>query len=53
MEVFYGNGNEADICRDKGYDSVYAKKGKGLIHDEYVFPTVEQVCITHIIELER
>lgn len=53
METFYGRGNEADVCIKKGYHSVYAKKGQGLIHDEFIFPTIDQVTITHIVELER
>lgn len=53
MEVQYGNGNEADICQSKGFHSVYAKAGRGLIHDEFIFPTVDQISITHIVELER
>lgn len=53
MKVYYGNGREADVCKSQGYDSVHAEAGKGLIYDEFVFPTTEQVTITHIIELER
>lgn len=53
MKVYYGNGREADNCKKQGYDSVHAEAGKGLIYDEFVFPTTEQVTITHIIELER
>lgn len=53
MEVFYGNGREADDCRKKGYDSVFAKEGQGLYHNEFIIPEVSQCSAQYIIELER
>lgn len=53
MKVGYGNGNEADVCRNKGYDSVFAEEGRGLYNNEFIVPTVEQARITHILEIER
>lgn len=53
MIVHYGSGNEADVCRNRGYDSVYAKEGQGLYHSEYIIPTVDQCQAEYIVELER
>jgi poly [ADP-ribose] polymerase len=53
MKVHYGRGDEADCCRNKGYDSVFAEEGQGLYNNEFIVPTIEQSRITHIIELER
>jgi hypothetical protein len=53
MKVSYGRGDEADGCRKKGYDSVFAEEGQGLYNNEFILPTIEQSRITHIIELER
>lgn len=53
MKVHYGRGDEADVCRKKGFDSVFAEEGQGLYNNEFIVPTVEQSRITHIIELER
>jgi poly [ADP-ribose] polymerase len=53
QEVYWGSGYEADKCREKGFDSVFAKEGKGLYNNEFIFPTVEQVSIKYLVELER
>jgi poly [ADP-ribose] polymerase 2/3/4 len=53
LETFYGNGDEADICQKKGFNSVFAKEGKGLLHNEFIIPEVDQCSAQYIIELER
>ncbi len=35
----------------RGYDSIWAKKGRSLIHDELVTPNLEQQTLTHLIEM--
>ena len=37
----------------KGYDSVWAKSGQALLNDEFIVYNLNQLTITHIIELEK
>lgn len=35
----------------KGYDSIWAKRGRSLIHDELITPNLEQQTLTHLVEM--
>lgn len=47
QEVFQSKGNGAD----KGYDSVWAKKGRALCNDELIVYDLSQVTIKYLVEL--
>jgi len=53
MELYDACYNARTLCKQKGYDSVWGKKGRSLIHDEYIVYDTAQTMATHIIELER
>jgi poly [ADP-ribose] polymerase len=47
------NASKYCLGKDAKFDSVMGCKGSSLIHNEYITYTLDQVTITHVVELQR